>query len=214
MSASTSGAGAADTAIVDRLGDAANVLLTVPSMGTDGPDVCTELLTVTAPAETRALILDFRRTPAAIHDRWIEHVGELPAELLIMSFSDAEGWADAKALSEGSDPERVTVRTISYPGNLTEMGIALNETFERWMWEDEPVVVCFDSITAHLQFCDLDGVYRFLHLVTDRVAALDGRAHFHLDPESHEEQTVRKLHSLFDAAVTIDDDGAATVLHR
>jgi hypothetical protein len=57
-----------------------------------------------------------------------------------------------------------------------------------------------------LQYVELDQAFRFLHVVTDRLADADAMAHFHVDPGAHDDETIETLTSLFDGAWTFEDE--------
>jgi hypothetical protein len=71
-------------------------------------------------------------------------------------------------------------------------------------------VVCFDSLTAMLQYVDVETAYEFLHAITGQLYAADARAHFHIDPTAHDRTTVDSIASLFDAVVEFGADGLET----
>lgn len=72
--------------------------------------------------------------------------------------------------------------------------------------DGHPTTVCFHSVTALLQFAELPRVFRFLYTLASRVASSGARAHYHLDPNAHDEQTVTALTPLFDAVVQGTED--------
>lgn len=47
--------------------------------------------------------------------------------------------------------------------------------------------------------------------IRSRIDHVDGVAHYHLDPVSHDEESILLLKSLFDVTVEIDDEGERTV---
>lgn len=89
--------------------------------------------------------------------------------------------------------------TVTEPGDLTGLGIAITDHLEAG------VRLCFDSITAMLQYVELERAYTFLNSLLGHLWDADTRAHFHLDPAAHDTRTVAAITSLFDARV--DPDG-------
>jgi hypothetical protein len=55
------------------------------------------------------------------------------------------------------------------------------------------------------QYVDVETAYEFLHAITGQLYAAAARAHFHIDPTAHDQQTVDSVASLFDAVVTLGD---------
>jgi hypothetical protein len=44
-----------------------------------------------------------------------------------------------------------------------------------------------------------------------RVQSADARAHYHLDPAQHDEDSVHIFESLFDAVISFEDDGSVSL---
>lgn len=95
----------------------------------------------------------------------------------------------------------VPVETVSAREDLTGLGILLSRT----LTANDDVIVCFDSLTALLEYVDHETAYEFLNAVTGQLYAADAAAHFHLDPAAHDRQAVGMLASLFDVIVEWDD---------
>jgi hypothetical protein len=92
---------------------------------------------------------------------------------------------------------------VSTPSDLTGLGITIGEFLSEF---DEPVHICFDSLTSLLQYVDLQTTYEFLHAITGQIYAASARAHFHIDPAAHDEMTVETITSLFDARISLAAD--------
>lgn len=90
------------------------------------------------------------------------------------------------------------------PGDLTGIGIAIAESLE------PGTSVCFDSLTAMLQYADSERAFQFLHALGERCATAETTAHFHLDFESADETTHAALSTLMDAIVD-PTEGTVTV---
>jgi hypothetical protein len=179
-----------------ELGDARNVLLSAPSLTGGERAVCTDLLLGAAPAETSVLWVTFRRDPGACIEQWTNETDDEPLNAAVVAVGDAATsvdveWADVESVSSASD--------------LTGLGIEIGEFLSDW---EGNVVVCFDSLTALLQYVDVETAYEFLHAITGQFYAADARAHFHIDPSAHDERTVAAITSLFDAVVTLDGGDA------
>lgn len=183
-----------------ELGDAHNVLLSAPSMSGDERGACTDLLLGTAAAETSVLWVTFRRDPRACIEQWTGAADDAPLNGAVIAVDDA---GDV-------DVDWATVESVSSASDLTGLGIAISGFLSDW---DGNVVVCFDSLTAMLQYVELETAYEFLHAVTGQVYAADTRAHFHVDPSAHDSRTVDSITSLFDAVVELGD-GEPTVRKR
>ena len=191
-------AGAMD--VHTELGDARNVLLSAPSMSGDERGVCTDLLFGADPVETSVLWVTFRRDPDACLDQWTNATDDRPRNAAVIAVGDV-GTVDA---------EWAEIESVSSASDLTGLGIEIGEFLSAW---EGNVVVCFDSLTAMLQYAEMETTYEFLHAVTGQLYAADARAHFHVDPNAHDRQTVDSITSLFDAVVELGD-GEPTVRKR
>ena len=191
-------AGAMD--VHTELGDARNVLLSAPSMSGDERGVCTDLLFGADPAETSVLWVTFRRDPDACLDQWTNATDDRPRNAAVIAVGDV-GTVDA---------EWAEIESVSSASDLTGLGIEIGEFLSAW---EGNVVVCFDSLTAMLQYVEVETTYEFLHAVTGQLYAADARAHFHVGPNAHDRQTVDSITSLFDAVVELGD-GEPTVRKR
>jgi hypothetical protein len=191
-------AGAMD--VHTELGDARNVLLSAPSMSGDERGVCTDLLFGADPAETSVLWVTFRRDPDACLDQWTNATDDRPRNAAVIAVGDV-GTVDA---------EWAEIESVSSASDLTGLGIEIGEFLSAW---EGNVVVCFDSLTAMLQYVEVETAYEFLHAVTGQLYAADARAHFHVGPNAHDRQTVDSITSLFDAVVELGD-GEPTVRKR
>lgn len=129
------------------------------------------------------------------------HVSEAtdrrPARKGIVSVGDEARSATAEGGPDFSGP--VAVDAIADPGDLRSVGISVSRFCERWA--DTEVVVCFDSLGDLLDHASDDAVFRFVTLLTKRLSAADATAHFHLDPDAHDDSVVSTFASIFDRIV-------------
>lgn len=88
--------------------------------------------------------------------------------------------------------------TVADPNDLTGIGIAVTDRL------DEDVHVCFDSVTAMLQYVETDRAYTFLNSLLGHLWNANASAHFHFNPGAHDDRTVAVLTSLFDARIDAD----------
>lgn len=176
--------------------DATNVLLL-----TDEGDEALSICVGTVTAATRFLAVSYTRWASEYADRL---AGVSPAEIVVIR---------AQREDISSDPEGVTVCTEA-PDNLTGIGVRTNEFLTRWHSGADPVVVYFDSITALLQYAELDMAYRFLHVLRSRVTHSDATGFYHLAPGAHDEATVATFKQLFDTVLLREDDGTYRLAQR
>ena len=186
--------GAGARAEFPDISDASNVLLLAPA-GEQSRAFCFDALAQSPPSETNVLAVTYPSQPAGWVESWKEHVGEQPVRGSIVTIGQAE-----------TDFEDCpwTAAAVESPGDLTGIGIELSNSLSELAdsaGADESLVACFDSVTALLQYADLQRGFRFLHVVTGRVRNADARCYYHLDPAAHDEQTMATLDGLFDTTV-------------
>lgn len=197
-----------------QLSDAATVLLLSPSFTEGQGDLCADLLVPRESTGQNALWVSYTKSPDEQVRRFRSHSAGAPRDVGVISVDDAARSATAaggNAVGAGgagtAGGAGATTETVTSPGDLTGLGIRITEYLQRWRDADGRTVVCFDSLTAMLQYVELETAYQFLHVLTGRFATVDAFAHFHMDPAAHDDQTVETIVSLFDAVVEIDDDG-------
>lgn len=164
-------------------------------------DVCRTFLSVDTPEEARLLVVSLTGTAQDCLNRWEDaHEGAMPADVGVVAVRGTAGSGDPAA---GNGPGPVTaggVTTVGSAGDLTGIGIAVSEFLSAW-GIDGPTVLCFDSITTLLQYTEVKGVFRFLHVLTRRIEQAGASAHFHMDPAAHDDRTVHIITSLFDRII-------------
>ena len=178
--------------VVEQLQDARNVLMLASSTSPDSGDLHHYLFGERTLDESNVLVLTFGRA-----DRGT------PNETAIVQIDETLQPSD-------SHPDNVTVQTVS-PTDLTGVGMAVSDIIKEWSSTDTKTVVCFNSVTDFLQYADQSTMYRFLRVVTRRFDAADGFAHFHMNPNAHDKQTIATLKSPFDAVIDASDGGEVSV---
>jgi len=200
----------------DRLEGANSTLLLNSSFADE--ENCTQLLHPDAADDTNVLWVSFTKSPDQQLRRWRDHADGQPAEMGIVSVEDSTRSVAADAGAAGGGPSlpetNAPIETVTSPNDLTGLGIRITEFLTDWAENDNQTVVCFDSLTALLQYVELETAYEFLHIITGRLATVDAFAHFHMDPEAHDQQTVEVLTGLMDAVVEVDETGERNVRTR
>lgn len=194
-----------------------NVLLLAPTLGDADAEACSRLLSFSPPARGDVLCVTFNQTPDDRLERWRTHGGPTdPANLGFVVVGEGVRSAAAASPTGGGlgDDLGPTVVSVSSPADLTGIGIKLGNFFTDWEGDGNQLLLCFHTLSTFLQYADLRTVYRFVHVLTGRVRAAGGVAHFHLDPSAHDERTINSLAGLFDAVVESADDGTWQVKRR
>lgn len=183
----------------------ASVLLESPSLSDATSEVCQR---VGDGGDRNVLVVALSGDPDARLDAW-RRGGGLPGNVGIVTVDEtrsataAEGGSTA---ADGPDGSTVSTATVSGADDLTGIGIKIGECLSAWEHQAATTHVCFDSITTMLQYVGPRKAFRFLHVVTRRIAEVGGVAHFHFDPAAHDAQTVATIESLFSAVYSFDGD--------
>jgi len=124
-------------------------------------------------------------------------------EVWDLSFVDCSG--SRGGLGGGNGVEVTDLRRVSSPGDLTGIGIELTGILRRWHHDDvtDPRVG-LHSLSTLLMYADVKRIYQFLHVVTTRIATVDGVGVFTMDV-SPRGDTADVLTHLFDALVQVRD---------
>ncbi|MFB6302518.1 MAG: hypothetical protein ABEH78_06625 [Haloferacaceae archaeon] len=168
-----------------------SVLLLEDGPSDAGDRLCGELLAGEHPGETRLLLVTLVDTPATRLAAWDAVVDERPAEVVAVRMAVAGG-------DTTGEPE-IDVHTISNPSNLTRFGVQITEALAA-LDGDHPAV-CFHSLSVLLQYVTVEQAFQFLSVLKSHLDTAEATAHFHLDPSTHDEQTVATLCHLFDEVV-------------
>jgi hypothetical protein len=196
-----------EESLTERLAGANSTLLLSSSFAEDTEETCTGLLQSGAASETNVLWVSYTKSPDQQLRRWQSHSNDRPANMGMVSVEDSTRSVAAGngGSSDLMGPDK-PVETVSSPNDLTGLGIRITEFLTDWEENDNRTVVCFDSLTALLQYVELETAYEFLHIITGRMAALDAFAHFHMDPDAHDDQTIQSVTTLMDAVVETGED--------
>lgn len=186
-----------------------NVLSLGPAAGPGETDVSATLLSPEDASSMAVLGITYTRTATAWAREYRRHVGPLNERLAVVSVGE-ETRSTTASVSGG--PERSNgpdVTAVSDPRDLTELLVRVGDRLAEWADTDGigRVVLCFDSVTALLQYVDHGTAYRFLHKLTRQTDAVGVVGHYRLAAAAHDDQVIEALMPLFDAVVepTVDD---------
>lgn len=184
-----------------------NVLVLSPAPVGEG-HACEEFLAPTTPSEQNVLFVTYTESVEECVRRWWTVSEEPPAKWGIVTAGDFARSAATRSSFTPLAPGNGPVVSVVDPEDPVDIGIRISEYFEECGLSlndsgDLQTVVCFDSLTALLQYDDLEHAYKFLHVLVGLLKSIDAVAHFHLDPEACDPQTVAILRSLFDRVVEV-----------
>lgn len=171
-------------------------------MDADGDETCLDFLTATPPHQANVLFISYVRTPDDWLRTWLDYTGERPAKFGFIQVGETTRSVAATHESGTTTRTKHVIKTVSTPSDLTELGITISEYLTDWNDNPNETVVCFDSLTALLQYTDdVQTAFRFLHTLVGRVQTAQARACYTITPDAHDDQTVATLTSLFDAVL-------------
>lgn len=183
-------------------GSPSTALVKTPGDEEVTPGIAADLLSSRDPARTNLVVVLYEASPDEWMREWLRRIGTRPADLWIVSVGERTRSA-AETAGSGTvvgNPDGTTIRTVEDPSNVTELGITINECLTE-NGAGERTVLYFDSVSALLQWTDVDYAVQFLSILAGRVGR-DGRAGvFLVRPEAHDDGTLRTLESLFDTVV-------------
>jgi len=183
--------------------DATAALVVAPSGGDSG--VCPRLLVGAADGGMDLLRVAYR-DPGRVVEEWPTHLADPPENARLIAAGRAAAAVEASDVDHG-------VETVP-PADLTELGVRTTELLDRWSATDRQSVVCLDSVTDLLGHVSFETAFRFLHVFTNQLGAVDAVGHVHVDPTAHDDRTVQRVMELFDAVVEHDEDGVAVRTRR
>ncbi len=176
--------------------DATATLVLAPSGGDSG--VCPRLLVGAVDGGMDLLRVAYR-DPGRVVEEWPTHLADPPENARLFAAGRAAAAIEASDVDHG-------VETVP-PADLTEVGVRTTELLDRWSATDRQSVVCLDSVTDVLRHVSFETAYRFLHVFSNQLDAVDAVGHVHMDPTAHDDRTVQRVMELFDAVVEHDEGG-------
>ncbi|WP_135855069.1 DUF7504 family protein [Halorussus salinus] len=179
-----------------------NVLVHVPPLDDKGDAATLGFLTQTPPRETNVLVISYIRSADEWLRTWLDYAGESPAHLGIIRVGETTRSATTASASDSPSHSPSVIETVANPRNLTDLGITISEYISDWDENPYQTCVCFDSLTALLQYTEnVQTAFRFLHTVVGRVKTANARACYQITPDAHDDQTVALITGLFDTVL-------------
>jgi hypothetical protein len=186
-----------------------SILVLSPTFSETEPATCGDLLSHDGEGEFHTLCVTFMRSPVDHLINWRRH-GTVPDRA---TFVNVDASATANTLGdttneyESASDVDVDVEEVSSPENLTRLGVRTTNSMESLTdaVSGHEITVCFDSITALLQYVDVNQAFQFLHVLTDQFDEANAFAHFHMDPGAHEDETIQTIKAVFDGVYTVED---------
>jgi len=178
------------------LDDATNVFVLASSLAEGVRASYYETLLPVDPTERDVLAVQYSGTPGEYLAEWERHRGAVPNRCGIVDVAESGS-------ATGAASDRATVARIESPSDLTGIGMKVGSYLDSHGGPD--TVVTVDSLTVLLQYVDLERAFRFLHTIASQVRDVGALAHYHVDPNAHDDQVLATLSQLFDGVARFDD---------
>ena len=182
-----------------------DVLLLGPMRGSLDDRACTALMSDWPVDDRNVLFVSLTQSAEERFALLRDGVGATPDRVCVVSGADR--YPSETTTGDGPGATTLSVEVVRDPSDLPRLGMTISKAVDEWEDDGAPLV-CFHSLTALLQYAGPKRVFRFVHLLQNRLGAT---AHYHMDVDAHERQTVATLRPLFDAVVEYDADGDVTV---
>lgn len=145
------------------------------------------------------LLIAYGHHHRSLGAKWHDRIDETPANFGTITVGDVSDGRRAAPVSRGG---RDVTTTIPNPADLGELGTTISLYLDDW--STRRTLVCFHAIDDLLAHVETETAFRFLHVLTRRLAEADALGQFSLDSASVEESTVRTLEPLFDSVDELD----------
>lgn len=104
-------------------------------------------------------------------------------------------------------PDTEDIKRVSIM-DLTGISVRINMFLERfWKSGKRDVVIAFDSISTVLMYLNPQTVFRFLHVLTNRIKSFGAFALYTVDENMHDERIIAMLKQLFNGVIELRDEG-------
>ena len=181
----------------DRGETGENVL--VLSSGTDGTEShCTDRRSSSGTVTQNLLLVSLDGAPGRRLDAVVREGAEGSTNVGVVCCEGTRHPVTARSTDgPGADAEP-WVATVPSAGDLTGIGIRIEQALSAWSDATGPVELRFHSLTTLCRLVDDRSAFRFCHAVTRHLDAVGASSRFHLDPRAVDDRTVATLSALFD----------------
>ncbi len=197
-------------AIIELVGDMNNLLLLGPILEPADHGLCANLLVPGEDVPDHLLLVTFDQSPDERVNVLRDHLESLSDDVAILNVGDATRSPPPGTVNRTNESGEINVTSVPDPTDIQRIGLRINKYLSEWADEDE-VMLCFHSLTSLLRAVESETVFRFLNILLGRVRSGDVRAHYHMDPDEHDDQTLETYRSLFDEVLRFEDDGTVRI---
>lgn len=202
-------------------GSVSNALILERPSVVDADECCASLLEPETGEVLGVIGVTFSLTP----DQWVTNttaaLSAVPRHMTVVSVgeqsrSSTPQTRDHSRLLLPESDTRCDLKSVSSPGNLTTLGVRITECVDE-VFSNERVTnvsLCFRSISPLFLNAEASTVFQFLQVLTGMLRAEGVLAHYHLNPNTHDDQEIERLKVLFDATAEVTEDGLVVTHDR
>lgn len=202
-----------DWTLPPELEGSSNILVLGPLRGTAEDRCCLNLLSGVATDPRNILFVTLTRSVDDRLETWRRRMEDAPANMTVLSLGEQTRTSGVKETVTVKDgPDDVTITSLADPSDLTRLGITLTDQLSALPDEGAGSSICVHSLTSLLQYVDARRLFRFLHILQKKVDTVGAVAHYHMDPDTHDQQTVSVFETLFETVVRTTEDGDIEVV--
>lgn len=193
--------------LTTRLEGSTSILLVAPASEPADGRACVDLLTFDEPRRENVLSVTFSQTPAERLALWKREVdGTMPNRAAVVDGCGSSTAAGRAAIVE--EVPELSVDVLSDTAGPMELALIVGQYLGEWAEDSERTLACFHSLSDLLDSFARGEVVQLINALDARFDAADAVAHYHLDPDAHDDATVSEIRPLFDAVVEyVPEDG-------
>ncbi|MDL5360893.1 hypothetical protein [Halalkalicoccus sp. NIPERK01] len=144
--------------------------------------------------EWNVLIVAYGYSHRDLRTAWHDRIDDAPAAFGTITVGNGgDGGGDVAPVSRAGRDVTTSIRART---DLAELGTTISLYLDDWT--EGRTLVCFHTLEDLLDGVGTQTAFRFLHVLTRRLAKADAVGRFSLDPLAVDERTIRTLEPLFD----------------
>ncbi len=183
--------------VADDIDGTGNVLVRAPTNSTGADNARTHFV---SPCD---IVLFVTTTPARRIQLLNERLDEWPAWTIVLTTK-----ASPLAGVEGIDIEAMPLEVVQLDSalGLQELGETISRILEEQETTQGKLSVEFDILSEIIGKFQVQTVFKFLHVLSQRLERSDALAHFYIDENRQSASTLNVLSELFDLSITASEN--------
>jgi len=166
---------------------------------------CLALVLCDDPADTRLFGVTLEQSLEKRLALWNREVGTPPAAATIATVDT--GWelsTEPETAEVAAGYDGLSVEMLSSPSDLEAIAALAESTLQEWAGAPEQIAICIRSVTTLLQYAEAPMVASLLDELNGLAREHDAVAHYHLNRDAHDRETIRSLASVCDTVYEYD----------